>query len=160
NSSSFLRRHALAIATAGCLMSASAFAATVTVPDATVPVEGGATTPAQMAVTFQGDGVTVGYQCTINFPTTELDASASGSGTGLCSVNEGAGTITIVDGTVDNSVLGNTTSCNVSFTAVGAGTDGDVYPLTLSGCIFSDASAAEVPGPHTLNDGSITVQAA
>lgn len=160
NSSSFLRRHTLAIATAACLMSASAFAATVTVPDATVPVEGGATTPTPMAVTFQGDGVTVGYQCDISFPTAELDATVAGSGTGLCSVNDGAGTITIVDGTVNNSALGNTTSCNVTFTAVGPGTDGDVYPLTLGGCIFSDASAAEVPGPHTLNNGSITVQAA
>lgn len=160
NATASFTRKLLAVACAGVLFSTSALAATVSVPDATAPVGGGATTPSPIPVSYTGDGVTAAYQCNISYPTAELDATVTGSGSGACSVNDGTGTIIVTDGTADNSPLGSTTSCNITFTVGAGATDGETYPIDVNGCLFSDGAGLPSGGPHTEDDGVITVTAA
>src|SRR5690606_693363 len=110
NATASLTRKLLAIATAGVLCSTSAFAATVSVSDATVGLAGGATNPETVTVSYTADADTVGYQCNLSYPTAELDAVVAGVAGGSCSNNDGTGTIVIIDGTADNSVLGSKAS--------------------------------------------------
>lgn len=141
----------------GLLSIGVASAATVTVGDATGLVGGGATTPTVLPVTFGGDGVTVGYQTTLTYDTTNLDAVRENVDGGLCTVNDAAGTIVVLDGTADNSPLADKVTCNLTFTVGAGAADGDVYTLDLNGGLFSDENAAPSPGPHTETDGSITI---
>ncbi|MEZ5484096.1 MAG: hypothetical protein R3F01_02870 [Lysobacteraceae bacterium] len=154
-------RCALAAAIAGVFSIGVASAAEVAVTDAaTAPVGGGAVTPTPIPVQFTGDGTTVGYQCNITYNPADVDITTANNGTGLCSDND-AGTLTILDGTLDNSPLGNVTSCNLTITVIdGTAADAETYPLDVTGCLFSDNVGGPSPGPHTETDGLITVQAA
>ncbi|MBB5207323.1 hypothetical protein [Chiayiivirga flava] len=135
----------------------SVSAATISVGDGAGLVGGGGTTPAQIAVTYVGDGVTVGYQATLSYDTANLDVVSQNVDGGICGVNDGAGTITIIDGTPDSSVLGDKVTCNLTFTLDAGVADGDVFTLDLNNALYSDADANPSPGPHTENDGEITV---
>ncbi len=48
--------------------------------------------------------------------------------------------------------------CNATYTVGAAAVAGDVFTLTPT-CLFSDNTANPSAGPHTLNDGTITVTA-
>ncbi len=140
---------------AALLMGAGvASAATIAVSSGTVPVAGG---PVTITASFTGDGLVVAYQSDVLYDGTKFSAVATtNAGTGLCSVLS-PGVIRLLDGTPDNSPLGNTTTCSIVFTA-NAGAGGDVEPLTLGGVQeLNDAGGNSLPlANHTFTNGSIT----
>jgi hypothetical protein len=138
-----------------------AIAATVSVnpTNSTAPVAGGGTTPTPIAITFAGDGTTVAFQVDLFYDTAVLDATVAGANGGSCTDNNGLGRVRVLRTDPDNQPLPNgpTTYCNVTFT-VAAQPDGTVLALDLTAGLFSNAAGNPSPGPHILNDGTITVQ--
>lgn len=144
----------LAVACALFLVGGAASAATIAVSNGTVPVAGGDVT---ITANFTGDGVVVAYQSDVLYDATKFSSVVTtNQGTGLCSVLS-PGVIRLLDGTADNSPLGNTTTCSILFTA-NAGSGGDVEALTLGGVQELNNSAGDaLPlSDHTFTNGSIT----
>ena len=132
----------------------AASAATIAVSNGTVPVAGG---PVTITANFTGDGLVVAYQSDILFDSTKFSAVVTtGVGTGLCSTPS-PGVVRLLDGTPDNTPLGNTTTCSIVFTA-NAGAGGDVEPLVLGGVQeLNDSAGNSLPlANHTFTNGSIT----
>jgi hypothetical protein len=129
----------------------AATAATVSVPNVTMPIAGGAVT---MEATFTGDGTTVAYQCDITFDTNDVTVtSVTGIGTGLCS-NPTPNTVRLLDGTPANTPMPNGSTCSIVFN-VAPGADGKVIPLTLGNCTYNNSAGDEIPG--NTSNGSITL---
>jgi hypothetical protein len=142
----------------GLTLSAAVGAQTLTVGSASGN-PGGATTPAQVPVSFtRNPAVPVAdFTFRINYATANLNATAAGVNGGGCSVNDASGFIVVLPPAGLTDVQTNT-YCDITFTIDAAAPAPSTQNLTFStpvggGCF--DATAE--PVPCTFVNGAITV---
>ncbi len=142
-------------------LSASISAQTLSVGTASGP-PGGATTPAQIPVTFtrNASAPVADFTARVTYNTTNFDATAAGANGGSCAVNDPSGFVTVLPPPGSSDVATNI-YCNITFT-IAAGVAAASYPLALTttfpggGCFDSNANTVVC----TLSPGSITVTGA
>ncbi len=156
-------RKAIIASVIALALSPAAFAATVSIdPAAATATPGGATTPAALALTFGGDGTTVGFEVEVAYDTASLDAVVAAQNGASCSNNDATGVVTVqyTDAGLSAIAAGPTTFCNLTFTVDAGVADGTALTLDVRNGLFGDSGGNPVAGPHTLNDGVINVAAA
>lgn len=135
-----------------------ASAATLSVGSATAQVGGGATNPATIAITYQGNPAdvpqVVGIQCDIVTPAgVTVTAVSPASSCGMPGGNVRVATANDALGPLENG-----TYCNITYTVDAGAADGDTFALEFSNCEFVDADFNILDlSNHTFNGGSINV---
>lgn len=133
-------------------------AQTISVGTASGPA-GGGTTPAQIPVTFtRNPAVPVAdFTARVTYNNTNFSATAAAANGGACSVNAGAGFVTVLPPPGGSDTPTNI-YCNITFT-ITAGVAAGNYPLNVTtsfgggGCFDTNAN----PVACTLTPGQITV---
>jgi hypothetical protein len=142
-------------------LSAPAWSASVSIsPGTATGAAGGPTTPTPLALTFAGDGVVAGFETEVAFNPAIFEATVAAANGGSCGVNNTTGVVVVqyIDGALAPIAAGPTTFCNITLgiePAAAAGT----YALDVRNALYADGTGNPAPGPHTENDGSVTVTA-
>lgn len=156
-------KRALTVLLAGvaALAATSLSAQNISAGNATGLTTGGATTPAQVPVTFTRNAAApvADFTARVTYNNTVFTATAAGANGGSCSANQASGFITVLPPPGGTDTPTNV-YCNITFT-VNAAVAANSYPLTPTvsfaggGCFDSTATAVAC----TLTPGAIVVSA-
>ncbi len=151
---------ALLALSVGLCFSATVGAQSMSVGNATGS-PGGATTPAQVPVTFTRNPAApvADFGFRVSYPTANLNATVAPANGGSCSVNDGTGRVTVL-APAGQTDIATGVYCNITFTIDAAAPAPSTQNLVLStepgGCVDTTPAAVNC----TLVNGAITVTGA